>query len=116
MVRTIEYIVRGNLNHITITLLNRLGEITWSDIVEKVAQRHVFLSLIHRRVSSTVHDAVHLVLLNKPVNRLGIRNVEFLHISEEILMLGILLCEQLHLVAQLPIAACNQYVHTYFYI
>ena len=51
-------------------------------------------------------------VLRNRIDSLGVGDVQFLHIGKQPLMLRVLTGQQLHFVAQLPLAASNQYLHS----
>ena len=111
MLRTIEHVIGADLNHPTTTLRNSSSEIRRSNGVQRSAEFLVVLSLIDSRIGRTVYNTINLMLCYKLVDSQLVGNIQLLHIGVKPLVLRIFLLQQLHLISQLAITACNQYIH-----
>ena len=111
----VKDIVGAHLHHASSSLAHRFGQIARSDVVQQIAQFLAALRLIHSRECCTVHDAVNTVLFYKSLHFGLVGDVKSLchrafwyhYIGEEILMLRVLLCQQLHLIAELSVASSH---------
>ena len=79
--------------------------------IQQLTQFLVVLCFIDSRISGTVDDAVNSVLRYIGLDGSLIGDVQLSDIRIKIGMLGIFLLQQLHLVTQLTVTACNQYIH-----
>ena len=111
MLRTIKHVIGADLNHPTTTLRNSSSEIRRSNGVQRSAEFLVVLSLIDSRIGRTIHNTINLMLCYKLVDSQLVGNIQLLHIGVKPLVLRIFLLQQLHLISQLAITACNQYIH-----
>ena len=111
MLRTIKHVIGADLNHPTTTFCNSSSEIRRSNGVQRSAEFLVVLSLIDSRIGRTVYNTINLMLCYKLVDSQLVGNIQLLHIGVKPLVLRIFLLQQLHLISQLAITACNQYVH-----
>ena len=111
MVGAVEHIVGRHLDDAAPTLGHSGGQIGRSQGVEGGAEFLVALCLVDGGIGGTVHDAVDGIALHEIVNGQLVGDVQFGHVGIEITVLRVLFLEQLHLVAQLAVAACNQNIH-----
>ena len=115
MVGSVEDIVGGNLYKPSVSALDGLCQECRCLGVEQMAQVGVALSLVNSGVGSAVYDAVDSVAVNKCVEGRRVGYIQLCHVGVEERMLWVLLLKQLHLVAQLSVAACDKYVHVIVY-
>ena len=111
MVGAVEYVVGTDLDDPSSAFLHGSGQIGRSHGVERGAEFLVALCLVHGGIGGTIHDAVDFVLLNELFYGQLVGNVEFLHIGVEPLVFTIFFFEQLHLISELTVATCYQYIH-----
>ena len=79
--------------------------------VERGGCLAVALSLVDRRISGTVDDAVDLVMGNEMLYGELIGDVELDDVGVHPCVLGMGSLQPLHLVSQLAVTAGNEYVH-----
>ena len=113
MVGAVEDVVGRHLYQPAATTLDSLCQIAGSHMVQQVAQLLVVLCLVNGSIGGTVDDAVNLMVVDERTNGFRIGNIQLCHIRIIIGMLGIHLLQQLHLVSQLAVTACNQNVHLF---
>ena len=111
MMSTVKHIVGRDMHHPSATFLYSSSQISRSMLVEHGTQFFVFLCLIHSGIACTIHDAVNFVGCNELFYCLLITYIQFLHIGIIPLILRVLALQQLHLIAQLAVTACYQYIH-----
>ena len=71
----------------------------------------VLFRLVYVSIGRTIDDKVDGVRVDKSRNSLTIGNIQFLHIREEIPMLFMRGTQYAHLIAQLAITSCYEYIH-----
>ena len=112
MLGSVEHVVGGNLNNPSATLLYGSCQVGWGYGVERSTQLFVALGLVDSSIGGTVHDAVNLVLRHELFYGQKVGDVELFDIGVEPLVLVVLILKQLHLITELSVATCNQYVHS----
>ena len=80
-------------------------------MVQQVGEVSGLLGLVDGSVGGAVDDAVDVVVVDELVDGLAVGDVELGDISIIIGVLGMLLLQPLHLVAQLAVTARNQNIH-----
>ena len=111
VVGAVEHVVRGNLNHPSAAPLDGLRQNGWSLGVEFPAEFLVALGFVHGSVGRAVHDAIYMVFTHELFHGIRIGDVEFGHVGVQPCVLRKIFLQKLHFVAQLAVAASNQYSH-----
>ena len=102
---TVEHIVRRHLHQPAVTTLCRLGQIARSHMIQFVAEFHVVLCLIDCCISRTVHNYINLMSRNEIHYCLLVADVQFCHVSKEILKILVFFCQQTHFITQLSVGS-----------
>ena len=107
MLRTVEHVVGGDLDHPTAPLSDGMRQIGGSLGVQTRTEFLVVLGLVDSSIGGTVHDTVDLVCLDESLDGRLVGDIQLGHIRIKIGVLGILLLQQLHFVSQLAITSGN---------
>ena len=103
-----KHIIRRNMDERRAVFLTRNRQIFHRIPIDSPRRRLIVFRLVHIRVGGTVHNDIHLVLLHHLTDSLDVGNIQLRHVCKQILI-GTILGDQTHLVAQLPVRPRNQY-------
>ena len=108
---SVENIIGGHLYQGSTASFGSSSQIARSDMIQLVAKFLIILCLVHRRISSAIHNHIYPVTLHKPVHSLFVANVQFLHVSEKISMLSVFFRQHSHFIAKLTVGTGYQNIH-----
>ena len=83
-------------------------QVAGGHVVEHVGTGFVGFGLVHGRVGRAVHHAVYAVGFDESFHGIFVRDVEFLHVGEEVIEIGMSGGQELHLVAQLSVTSGDE--------
>ena len=101
--RTVEHIVGRHLYQCCSTSFGSFGQVAGSQMIEFIAQFAIVFSLIHGRISGTIHNHVDCMIAYKGTHSLLVADVQFLHVGKEIGILLVFGGQNPHLIAKLTV-------------
>ena len=103
MAGSVEHVIRRDLYHGSTASLGGGSQIAGSYMVQFIAKFGIVFSLVHCRISGTVHNNIHPIIGHECTYGLFIAYIQFLHICKKVSVLLIFSREHPHLIAKLTV-------------